>query len=460
MATEVVAPISPLTPPLAPERPVVWPQRASATLACGIPVHMVERHTIPKFSLQFFIRSGKAMAAITDPAVAELTSTLLRTGTATRTENAVDDELRRIGAELGAGAGADASWIAATGLSEFSAGLLAVVADLARYPAFPAGPFERERSNAIQAVRLERSSPAFLASERLRKVLFGDHPYAVVSPTEEQVAAATREQVAEFHQVHYSPANALLLAVGDFSAPRLVEQLERAFANWAGPEVEQPDEIPLPSHFGRHVWLVHVPGAVQTQIAAANLAITRNHPDWLRLALANSIYGGAFHSRLVANIREQKGYTYSPRSGVTALRRHGYFSVHAAVRNDVVAATLAEIFYELDRIRALPVREDELSDARAYLSGVFSLGIATLEGLAGQLATVYLNELPEDYLETYRDKIRAVSADDVIRAARAYFDSANSQIILVGDVEKIGEQARLFGDVQVFDAHGKLLSAD
>ena len=460
MATEVVAPISPLTPPLAPERPVIWPERAAARLSCGIPVHLVERHTIPKFSVQFFIRSGNAMAAITDPAVAGLTSSLLRTGTSTRTENAVDDELRRIGAELGTGTGADASWIAATGLSEFSAELLALVADLARHPAFPAGPFERERRNSIEAVRLERTSPAFLATERLRSVLFGQHPYAVVAPTEEQVAAVTPQQVAEFHQTHYSPANALVLAVGDFSAPRLVEQLEHAFDGWAGPEVEQPDEVALPSHFGRHVWLVHVPGAVQTQIAAANLAITRNHPDWLRLTLANSIYGGAFHSRLVANIREQKGYTYSPRSGLTALRRHGFFGVHAAVRNEVVAATLTEIFYELDRIRALPVRDEELRDARAYLSGVFSLGIATLDGLAGQLATVYLNDLPEDYLETYRERIRAVTAEQVIAAARAYFDSANSQIILVGDAQHIGEQARLFGDVQVFDAQGKLLSAD
>jgi len=460
MATDVVAPISPLTPPLTAERPVVWPERAAAQLSCGIAVHLVERHTIPKFSIQLFIRSGKAMAAITDPAVAELTSALLRTGTATRSENAVDDELRRIGAELGAGAGADASWIAATGLSEFSPELLAMVADLARHPAFPIGPFERERGNAVEAVRLERTSPAFLASERLRKVLFGEHPYAIVAPTEEQVAATSREQIAEFHQIHYSPANALLLAVGDFSATQFVEQLERAFSGWSGPQVEQPDEVPLPSHFGRHVWLVHVPGAVQTQIAAANLAITRNHPDWLRLTLANAIYGGAFHSRLVANIREQKGYTYSPRSGLTALRRHGYFSVHAAVRNEVVAATLTEMFYELDRIRALPVRDDELSDARAYLSGVFSLGIATLDGLAGQLATVYVNELPEDYLETYRDKIRAVTAEEVIAAARAYFDSSNSQIILVGDAGQIGEQARLFGDVQVYDAQGKLLSAD
>jgi zinc protease len=460
MATETLASLSPLTPPLAPERPVVWPERTHARLACGIPVRLVERHTIPKFSLQFFIRSGMAAVAETQPAVAALTSALLRTGTHGRDEQAIDEELRRIGADLGAGTGADATWIVAGGLSEFSAELTGLVAELARNPAFPIGPFERERRNALETVRLERTSPAFLASERFRGVLFGNHPYAVVAPTEAQVEAATRELILAFHLTHYSPSNALLLAVGDFSPPRLVEQLERAFAGWSGGEAEQAEETPLPSHFGRHVALVHTPGAVQTQILAGNLGITRNHPDWLPLTLANAIYGGAFHSRLVANIREQKGYTYSPRSGLTALRRHGYFGVQAAVRNEVVAATLAEIFYEMDRIRALPVREDELADAQAYLSGVFSLGIATLDGLAGQLATLYLYELPENYLETYRERIRALTAGDVLAAARSHFDSANAQLVLAGDADQIEAQARLFGDVQVFDAHGKLLSED
>jgi len=460
VAAETVAPISPLTPPLAQERPVVWPERAQARLACGIPVRMVARHTIPKFSLQLIVRSGTAAVAATEPAVASLTGALLRTGTSGRDERAIDEQLRRIGADLGTGCGADASWIAASGLSEFSGELTGLVADLARNPSFPVGPFAREQRNAVEAVRLERTSPAFLVSERFRGVLFGEHPYAVVAPTEAQMEAVTRDMLLAFHLTHYSPANALLLAVGDFSPPRLLDQFESAFAGWSGGEVEQAEELPLPSHFGRHVALVHTPGSVQTNILAGNLAITRNHPDWLRLTLANAIYGGAFHSRLVANIREQKGYTYSTRSGLTALRRHGYFSVHAAVRNDVVAATLAEIFYELDRIRALPVRDDELTDARAYLSGVFSLGIATLSGLASQLTTLYLYDLPEDYLETYRERIRAFTADDVLAAARSHFDSANTQIVLAGDADKIEAQARLFGDVQVFDAHGKLLSAE
>ena len=145
----------------------------------------------------------------------------------------------------------------------------------------------------------------------------------------------------------------------------MMEQIERIFGSWKPADVPAvPDcDSARTARPAVCIWCI-CPESVQTQVLVANHAITRKHPDWLRLALANSIYGGAFNSRLIMNIREQKGYTYSPRSGVHALRQHGYFSVNAAVRNDVVAATLTEIFYEIDRMRSLAVGEDELSDAR------------------------------------------------------------------------------------------------
>jgi predicted Zn-dependent peptidase len=205
------------------------------------------------------------------------------------------------------------------------------------------------------------------------------------------------------------------------------------------------------------VFLVHLAGAVQTDILLGNLAITRKHPDWLRAGLANNIYGGAFHSRLVMNIREKRGYTYSPGSGIVALREYGFFHVRAAVRNEVVAATLTEIFYELDRLRALPVEQAELDNALSYMSGVFSLGLGTQEGIAGQLATAYLDGLPEDYLESYRDRVRALKAGDVLEAARRYFDSADAQIVVVGDRQAIAEQAALFGEVETYDPLGNRL---
>ncbi len=442
-------------PALAAERPVVWPARTVRTLSNGLQVVLVESHIIPKFSGQLLFRSGNAVGDT--PGLADMTSSVVRTGTATRSSRQIEEELRRLGADLGSSAGADTSAISFSGLAEFSAELLALVSDLARNASFPPAELERERRHQIEALRIERTTPGFLAGERLRKVLFGAHPYAIVSPSEEQVAAYTREGLERFYRAHYAPANALLVMAGAFSADAMLAQIERIFAGWRAPQPADAAHPEPPHAQGRRVHLVHLPGSVQTQILLGNHAITRKHPDWLRLTLANSLFGGAFNSRLVMNIREQKGYTYSPRSAAHPLRQHGWFSVGAAVRNDVVAATLTEIFYELDRMRALPVGEEELADSRNYLSGVFSLGLATQSGLAGQLVTVYLNGLPEDYLETYREKIRALSAEDVLAAARRYFDSANAQIVIVGDRAQIEEQAALFAPVTVYDAQGAQL---
>jgi zinc protease len=451
------APPLPTAPALGPESPVEWPRRTVRALSNGMQVVLAESHRFPKISAQLLFRSGNAIVSHTSPGLAEITAAVVRTGTATRDSRHIEEDLRRMGANLGTHAGADSSSISIAGLSEFSGPLLDLVADLARNASFSSDEFERERRQKLEEIRIERTTPGFLAGERMRRVLFGEHPYAVVAPTEEQVAHYEREQLGGFYRQNYVPANALFLIVGDFETTKMLDAVETTFGPWTAPQPSSIDWGSTPSSTPRRVHLVHLPGAVQTQVIVANLAITRRDPDWLRATLANSIYGGAFHSRLVINIREQKGYTYSPRSGLNALRRLGYFSIHAAVRNEVVAATLAEIFYELDRIRALPVTPEELDSARNYLSGVFSLGVATQDGLLGQLAAVYLDSLPDDYLETYRGKIRALTADDVLVAARRHFHSPNAQIILVGDRAQIATQAGLFGPVTDYDSSGRQL---
>jgi len=442
-------------PSLGPERPVVWPARTHRKLASGLEVVLVESHTIPKFTGELYLHSGNAAAAAQAPGLAEITATVVRTGTAARSSRQIEEDLRRMGADIGTSAGADTSAIGFNGLVEFSADLLKLVAELAQQASFPEEEFERERRQMIEGLRIERTTPSFLVKECMRRLLFGAHPYAIIAPTEKQVEEYQLAQLTDFYRRHYRPGNALLIAVGDFAASRMMEQIERIFASWKSAEVPALPEAPLPELRGRRVHLVHLPESVQTQVVVANHAITRKHPDWLRLALANSIYGGAFNSRLIMNIREQKGYTYSPRSGVHALRQHGYFTVNAAVRNEVVAASLTEIFYELDRMRSLPVGEEELSDARTYMSGVFSLGLATQDGLASQLSNVYLYDLPEDHLETFRQRVRALTAADVLAAARSYFDSANAQIVVVGDRGQIADQAKLFGEVTEYDAEPK-----
>jgi zinc protease len=445
-------------PALASERAVTWPKRTTARLSNGLEVILAEAHSIPKFHGELFFRSGNAAVADLAPGLAEMTATVVRTGTKKRASRQIEEDLRRIGADLSSGAGADTSAISFSGLSEFAPPLLGIVDELAREAAFPEAEFERERRQKLEEVKLQRTDPGFLAGERLRKVLFGAHPYGLVSPSEEQVAAYKREDLLAVYREFYTPQNGILLLVGDFDSNEMLKAVEKEFGAWAG---KKPDAKPAAAPAnprGRRVYLVHVPGAVQSQILAGCHAITRKHPDWIKLGLTNSLYGGAFNSRLVMNIREDKGYTYSPRSGVHALRQHGYFSVSAAVRNDVVAASLTEIFYEMDKLRSVPVPEPELADAQNYLSGVFSMGLATQDGLLSQLSTVALNELPDDYLETYRQKVRALTPQDLLATARKYLDSGNMQIVVVGDRAQIEPQAALFGDLEIYDAQGANLS--
>src|SRR5580698_6717551 len=219
-------------PPLGPERPVAWPKRSVKTLANGLQVVLAEVHTFPKITAQLFFRSGNALVARTAPGLADMTATVVRTGTASRPSRQIEEDLRRMGAGLGTSSGADSSAISANGIAEFSDGILELMADLARHASFPEDEFERERRQRLEELRIERTTPGFLASERLRRILFGAHPYAVVAPTEEQLAGFTRNQLAEFYRSHYVPAESLLIVVGDFSADTMLEEIEKIFGTW------------------------------------------------------------------------------------------------------------------------------------------------------------------------------------------------------------------------------------
>ncbi len=358
MATRV-AEIAKGVPALSEERQVTWPKRTRARLPNGLEVVLAESHAVPKFHGELLFRSGNAAVVDRAPGLAEITATVVRTGTSKRASRQIEEDLRRIGADLSSSAGADTSAISFAGLSEYAEPLLGLVNELARAATFPEAEFERERRQMLEEVKLERTQPGFLAGERLRKVLFGAHPYAQVAPSEEQVAALRRDDLMAVYREFYTPENALLLLVGDFDSAAMLKTAEKVFDAWAGKKPQAKGAAAPANPRGRRAYVVHVPGAVQTQILAGCHAITRKHPDWVKLGLTNSLFGGAFNSRLVMNIREDKGYTYSPRSSVNPLRQHGYFSISAAVRNEVVAASLTEMFYEIDKLRALPVPEAE-----------------------------------------------------------------------------------------------------
>src|ERR1700730_10387834 len=243
MATRAAAEISTAVPPLSAERQVIWPKRTKARLANGLEVVLAESHTIPKFHGELFLRSGNAAASNRAPGLAEMTATVVRTGTAKRASRQIEEDLRRLGADLSSHAGADNSAIAFAGLSELAEPLLQLVNELAREDALHEPKFERERRQKLEEVKLDRTQPGFLAGERLRKVLFGAHPYAQVAPTEDQVAAYKRDDLLTTYRNFYTPENALLLMVGDFDSTAMLQTIENVFGAWSG---KQPVTPPAP----------------------------------------------------------------------------------------------------------------------------------------------------------------------------------------------------------------------
>jgi zinc protease len=217
MATQVQRPAN-TVPELAAEREVRWPKRTKSKLANGLEIILLESHTIPKFHGELYFHSGNAAAASRGTAMAEMAATMVRTGTAKHSSRELEELLRGLGADLSVSAGQDNSAISFAGLSDHAEPLLQVVNELAREATFPAVEFERERRQKLEEVKLERTQPGFLAGERLRKVLFGSHPYAQISPTEEQVAAYTRDELQSVYRDFYTPENAVLILVGDFDS--------------------------------------------------------------------------------------------------------------------------------------------------------------------------------------------------------------------------------------------------
>jgi zinc protease len=206
------------------------------------------------------------------------------------------------------------------------------------------------------------------------------------------------------------------------------------------------------------VYFVQRPNSIQSSIAVGNIAIKRSDPRWYELTLANTIYGGAFNSRIVRNIREEKGYTYSPQSAMTGFGNAGFYRFSADVRNEVTGPTLNEVFKEIDKMRADGSNGAELQGAKSYLRGIFPIQTATQTGLSATLNNVYVFGLPKDYPETFRAKIAAVTPEQVKSGAAALLGSENSVIAIVGDWAKVKDQLAAYKDITFLDTDGKTIA--
>ncbi|MDQ3799279.1 MAG: insulinase family protein [Acidobacteriota bacterium] len=426
-------------------------------LSNGLKVVVVEQRRLPLVSFRLAFRSGE----INDPqdaiGLTSATTHLLSQGTEKRSSRELAEAVERLGASLSASSSADNTVVSASALTIYRADILKLMAEMVLTPTFPENEIALYRQNTIENLKFQRSQPGFLADEQISRVLYGAHPYSIVSPAEKDVEKLSREQLVNHHRRIFVPNNATLIVVGDVDRDDLISELETLFGGWQPGNVETPEFAALPERSETTLTIVDRKGSAQSNIVLSNLAIKRNHPDYFPLMVMNQVLGAGASSRLFMNLREEKGYTYGAYSSLDARRLAGAFEATAEVRTPVTGDSLKEFFYELNRIRDEAVAAEELQDAKNFLTGVFPIRAETQEGLTNLIVQQQLYDLPADYLQTYRDNVNAVTAKEVQRVANQYITPGKIAIVIVGDAEEVLPQAKSYSEnVEIFDTNNNM----
>ena len=439
-----------------PPRLISIPTPNETTLANGLTVVVVEDTRLPLVSYRLGFRIGGAFDPPELPGLTDLLAGLMPEGTESKSSKEIADEVARMGASMSAGATSDYTIVAASALAQFNDPIMDLLAEVALEPSFPENEVALAKQNTKESLRQQRAQPSFLASEMVARVMFGDHPYAVVAPTPESIDRCSREEFVRFHDSRLVPNNAVFIVVGDVSYDEIVKRAESLFSTWQRGE-ELVSNFPAPPvRTKRTAYLVDRPGSAQSNIVIANSGITRTSPDYFPMLLMHTVLGANASSRLFMNLREDKGYTYGAYSNLDARRSAGTFRSTAEVRTPVTGDSLKEFFYELERLRNEPVSAKEIADAKSYLTGVFPIRLETQEGLTDQLVQIKMLNLPDDYLEHYRDRVQAVTVEDIQRIAQKYVKPDEAAVIVVGDGASVLEQIQPYAaDVEVYNTAGK-----
>jgi zinc protease len=445
-------------PDVGPEKPFAPPPRVERTLANGLRVVAVRYGTVPKLSAILTVKAGLAVDPADKAGLAQLVAEAAQEGTSTRSSEQIKREVFALGAALSGAAGQDSTSFQMRGLAETLPQMLALLADVVRNATFPEAEVDLIKTNTAQQLQAQMASPQFVANKLFRQSLFGSHPYARTGVTPETLPAIDRAALVEYHKTYYRPNHSFLVIVGEAAPEAVFAAAEKAFGGWVRGEVPATKAPPLPALQGRRLVFVQRPNSVQSSISVGNFSIRRDDERWYTLQLSNQIFGAAFDSRLVRNIREEKGYTYSPGSIFQAMAEGGFYRAVADVRNDVTGATIKEIYGEIDKLRAGGPETEELSDAKQYSRGVFLLQNATQNGFAGTINTVNTFGLAKDYPENFQRLISQPSAEAVKTGAEMLLGSQDSVVVIVGDYTKVKDQLAGFSNIAFVDLTGKPIS--
>jgi predicted Zn-dependent peptidase len=428
-----------------PAREAKFPPYEVRTLPNGMQVVIVLHHEQPAVTLRLVVRAGAAQDPKGKGGLASLAASLLDQGTATRSAEQIADQIDSIGGAMGTGSSLDYTQVTAVVMKDsFSLGM-DLVADVIRNPAFATEEIDRQKQQALSSLQVSQNDPDYVASVLFDRLVYGFHPYGLPgSGTPDSLRGITRQDLQAFHRQHFVPNNMILGIVGDVTSQEAFAAAERVFGAWPRADVpaSAPTDPPAPT---RRIVVVDMPDAVQTEIRVGQIAIPRKHPDYLKFDLAVKILGGEGANRLHAVLRSQRGLTYGASADTQANKYAGDLVAETDTRTETTGEVLRLTVDEISRIQRLPVREDELAGAQAYLAGSFPLTIETPNQIATQILNAVFFELPMDEITTFRERVLAVTPADIQRVAQQYFRPDRLAIVLVGNARAFVPQLRAVG---------------
>jgi len=421
-----------------PPKPFNVPAHETYTLPNGMQVTLVPYGNLPKVTISLVLRTGNLNEPTGMPGLADLTGNLMKEGTTSKSSKQIAEEAADMGGAVNISVGVDESDISTDVLSDYAAKATALLADVAQHPLFPESELARLKTDAERQLSISKAVPQNVALEKFRKILYGDHPYGVVFPTQESIQKTTVADIKKYYTENFGAARAHLYIAGRFDAPEAKKAIAASFGSWAkGPAAVANVPKVKPQHT---LELIDRPGAAQSTLLLGMPVADPTSPASVPLGVANALLGGSFGSRITSNIREQKGYTYSPSSQISRRFHDAYWAETADVTTQYTGASLKEIFAEIDRLVKEPPADAELKGIQSYLSGLFVIQNSSRAALINQLRYVDLQGLGEDYLKTYVQKVNAVTPAEVSKLTSEYLKPGEMTIVVVGDRSKVAEQ--------------------
>jgi zinc protease len=403
----------------------------------GLTLLVSERHNLPVVKVSIGFKAGTLVEPGDKAGLANLTASLLSSGTKSRTAEQISEEADFVGAFVGGSGGDDYVTVSLSVLKKDVDLGFDLLSDIILNPSFPEDEISKKIERIKGSLRSQEEDPGFISSREFKKAVFGAHPYGrLVTGTVETLDRIGRNDIVSFHSLYYIPNNAIMAVVGDISGEEVHFLLNRYFSKWRakGMITSAP---PLVRASKKRETIMVNKDLTQANIMLGHLGVSRDHPDYYTLSVMNYILGGGgFASRLMENIREEKGLVYDIHSSFAADRYGGRFRVSLQTKNKTANEAIENVLDEINRIRSEPVNSIELSDAKSFLTGSFPMRIETSSRIARFLLAVEYYGLGIEYIDNYPEYINGVTKEDVLRVAKKHLDPDNYTLVVVANQEK------------------------